>query len=146
MKAAFAKLGRDDLKTADIRNALLALDGLRVRIEDELQRLRSVLEAFEPDNLVRIAAWANGRAALETPAPSSQEPMLAHTPTSRPAATFGTCEARDCTFMRWDGWRHRSVSLPEAYHVSRTKLVESLARAIAVDRPSSAEEARRPAA
>lgn len=149
MKAAFAKLAREEPKTADIRNALLALDGLKARIEEELGRLRSVLEAFEPDNLLRVAAWANGRAARETPAPSpSNDTMsvLAHMTTARPVDTFGTYEARDRTFTRRDGWERWSVTLPEAYHVPRTKLVESLAQAIAVDRPTLKEEARRPAA
>jgi hypothetical protein len=58
-RTQFHVLRRDDLNTPAIRTALHELGLLVEEIRHEFRRLDALQQAFHPENLKRIAAWAN---------------------------------------------------------------------------------------
>ncbi len=62
VQSKIALLSKDDLRTGQIKSALIELGELRDQVSSEFDRLGDLQTAFSHDNLARIAKWANGAA------------------------------------------------------------------------------------
>jgi hypothetical protein len=121
----FRVLSSDELKTSQIRTCLTHLSEQRDAVAQECARLDAILSAFEPDNLARIAKWANEKAHDQWKREAAME--------NRKAGSFRgrfTTDGRSIT----DAYsRGATASLPVRYHAPKQTLLSTLTRAISID-------------
>lgn len=117
----------DDLRAAQIRAGFGRLAEQRDALELEFARLEALRLAFEADNLVRIARWANDAAAEQARREAERENRKVPPQKLRFRAV-----GRSIAERRFGG-AEVTVALPQTYHLPGRSIIALLKRAATVE-------------
>ena len=119
-------LAADDLQSKQINAGFRKVSELRDALAFELDRLQALAEAFDADNLARIAKWTNELAAEETRLAA----VMANQKPGHIPARF-TTDGQSITDRR--GLGGVTISLTSAYRPAPRTLLTTLKDAISLD-------------
>lgn len=129
IQKTFQMLSGEDLKTHQIRSGLNKLGDLRDALAHELDRLDALMDAFSPENLSRIARWANEQAADQV----RREAALANVKCP-PISNRFTVSGRSITDRQGsDRFGRQTASLPDAYYAPKRTIIETLKEATSAE-------------
>lgn len=126
MQQTFNVLSGDGLRTTQIRAGLRKLADLRDALSDEYGRLEAVVTAFSPENLARIAKWANDQAADQV----RREAVLLN---EKCPPIYDRYVADGSGITEYKRGRKIDVSPPSAYHAPERTLIAILKEATSVE-------------